>query len=71
MSQFLKSTEVASQLNRSTWWVEVHSRLVNPQLPFLKSHKVLGKRRWLQSDIDAFIKENTVAGPDTPTVTKD
>lgn len=56
---YIKSKDVQRLVDRGKDWVELHSRLKNPALPALKSYKVLGQRRFLQSDVDEFLAENT------------
>jgi hypothetical protein len=55
----LKSKDVSSQLGRNKEWVVLHSKFHNPALPILPAVKVLGRYRWSQEDVDAFIAQNT------------
>ena len=57
----LKSKDVSSQLGRNKEWVVLHSKFENPALPILPAVKILGRYRWSQEDIDAFIAQNTVS----------
>jgi hypothetical protein len=55
----LKARDVAAQLRKSVDWVRLHSKFENPALPILPAVKVLGRYRWSQADVDAFIAANT------------
>jgi hypothetical protein len=56
---YLKITDVQQRLGKCQSSVEKYSKFVSPDKPFLKSYLILGRRRWLESDVDAFIAANT------------
>ncbi len=56
---YLTKKEVALQVGRSKEWVEKHSKFDSPLSPVLPAVKVLGRYRWRQTDVDAFIAANT------------
>jgi hypothetical protein len=56
---WLRPEDVAAQIGLSPVYVRAHSRRNNPKSPVLKSTMIGGRYRYLQSDVDAFISENS------------
>jgi len=51
--------QVAEHISLSPVYVRAHSRRNNPKSPVLKATMIGGRYRYLQSDVDAFIAENS------------